>query len=112
MHSHGGDYGCCPNLIPNGVTAVQADYHKAGPSKEPFERLLAARSIRCELMAGTQADWDSGKLKVSQTTWDEGMVTFDSIKRQAGTSAGTARIIGNIGAADVQVRMTPVGITF
>ena len=64
------------------------------------------------MTTGTQADWASGKLKVSQTSWEGGMVTFDSIKHEAGTDAGTARIVGNAGAGDILVKMTPAGITF
>jgi hypothetical protein len=33
-------------------------------------------------------------------------------RRNAGSNTGTARIIGNIGAGDILVKMTPAGITF
>jgi len=64
------------------------------------------------MTVGTQAEWDAGKVKLSQTTWSGGTATFDSIKHEPGTDAGTARLIGNAGAGDIQVKMTPSGITF
>ena len=65
------------------------------------------------MTTGTEADWDSGKLKLSESSSGSGLVTFDSIKRNAGTDTGSARIIvGNIFSGDVLVKMTGAGITF
>jgi hypothetical protein len=99
------------SLLPMGVVLFFSIAAGSAQTKGPFEQLFAARSIRCQMTTGTQADWDSGKLKLTQTSWSGGMVTFDSIRHAAGTDAGSARIVGNSGAGDVQVKMTPAGIT-
>ena len=91
-------------FIPTTASSVQ--------TKGPRERLLAARSIRCQMTAGTETEWNSDKPKVSEKTWEFGTVTYDSIKHQAGTDAGTARMINSIAARDVQVKVTGAGITF
>lgn len=76
---------------------------------ETFASLLSARSIRCELGKGTQASWDSGKLKLESSHFGAGgKVTFDSID----IKGGKARIIANVGASDAIVLVTASGITF
>jgi hypothetical protein len=75
----------------------------------PIYRLINAESIGCELDKGTQASWDSGKLKLIRSNFGkDGKVIFYSID----TKKGKARIIGNVGAEDVAVLITPSGLTF
>ena len=71
--------------------------------------LFQAQSIKCEWGQGTTASWNGGRPSLTQSSFgkDAGMV-FDSID----TQAGTARIIGNAGAGDISVVVTPVGLTF
>ena len=71
------------------------------------DALFQAQSIKCEWGQGTTARWNEGRPSLKQASWDAGIV-FDSID----TQAGTARIIGNIGAGDISVVVTPVGLTF
>ena len=80
----------------------------AQPADDPFTRLLSARSIRCELDKGTQASWDGGNLKLEDASMGKGgQVTFDSID----SKAGTARVIGNVGATDALLIVTASGLT-
>ena len=71
--------------------------------------LFQAQSIKCEWGQGTTALWNEGRPSLEQNSFgkDAGVV-FDSID----TQAGTARIIGNAGAGDISVVVTPVGLTF
>ena len=71
--------------------------------------LFRAQSIRCEWGQGTIARWNEGRPSLEKASFgkDAGIV-FDSID----TQAGTARIIGNAGAGDISVVVTPVGLTF
>ena len=71
------------------------------------DALFQAQSIKCEWGQGTTARWNEGRPSLKQASWDAGIV-FDSID----TQAGTARIIGNVGAGDISVMVTPVGLTF
>ena len=75
--------------------------------------LFQAQSIKCEWGQGTTARWNEGRPSLEQASVgkDAGTVfemVFDSID----TQAGTARIIGNAGAGDISVVVTPVGLTF
>ena len=73
------------------------------------DALFQAQSIKCEWGQGTMVSWDEGRPSLEQGSFgkDSGVV-FDSID----TQAGTARIIGNVGAGDISVVVTPVGLTF
>ena len=71
------------------------------------DALFQAQSIKCEWGQGAMVSWNEGRPSLKQASWDAGIV-FDSID----TQAGTARIIGNIGAGDISVVVTPVGLTF
>jgi hypothetical protein len=83
----------------------------AEQADDAVARLLKARSIRCELSAGTQASWHGGRLKLERSTFGGGgTVTFDSIEFDA--QSGRGRIIGNARAGDVRVLVTTSGLTF
>ena len=70
-------------------------------------RLSAARSLKCQFGPGTGTEWASGSPKTSAARFDT-EITFDAID----SKRGTARLIGNIGAGDVRVTSSPVGISF
>ena len=95
--------------ITTGALILLVSIAHAEQTDEVFARLLRARSLRCELGAGTQASWDGGRLKLEQSTFGQGgMVTFDSIDAKG----GKARIIGTAGAGSVRVLLSPTGLTF
>ena len=78
----------------------------------PFQQLLKAKTIRCYLDRGATADWIKGKLDIKISKCSESKeasyLTFDliDIKNQS------ARLVANVGAEDVQVMLTPEGMTF
>lgn len=74
---------------------------------DPASRLHTARSLKCHFGSGTSMEWAGSKPKISSARFDQD-VQFDSIdlKNQ------TARVIGNIGADDIKVLLTEVGISF
>ena len=78
-------------------------------AQDPAELLSNAKSIRCIFDNGTDASWESGSLKLSQSSYGEGgTVTFDSID----LTARTVRVIGNGGASSATAFATPAGLTF
>ncbi len=74
---------------------------------EVFDRLMNAKSLKCEFDSGNVAVWESSKVKVEKDNFDASIV-FDSIDLKA----GKARMIGEIGAVDVIVLATGAGLTF
>jgi hypothetical protein len=74
---------------------------------EAFERLMNAKSLKCEYGSGAVAVWESSKVKVEKDNFDASIV-FDSID----LTTGKARMIGEIGAVDVIVFATGAGLTF
>lgn len=76
--------------------------------RKAFDRLLAARCLRCTLDEGTQAEWRGGRVKLTSARFGKaGVLTFDGIN----VKEGTARLIAG-SVADVAVLVTPVGLTF
>jgi hypothetical protein len=73
----------------------------------PAARLFKARSLRCHFGPGIGTEWQGGKPKVRQVPNDQ-TVQFDSIDLRT----KTARLIGTIAAADIEVVSSLVGITF
>ena len=73
-----------------------------------YKRLVLARSLKCTFRVGLQADWRSGRLKTSPISSEELVLHFDTID----VKKGTARLIGNIGAANVGVMLTPSHLSF
>lgn len=74
---------------------------------DPMSQLLAARSLKCHFGSGSSTTWTGSKPKTSTARFDQD-VHFDSIdfKNQS------ARLIGNVGAGDVKVFATEVGVSF
>lgn len=74
---------------------------------DPMSQLLAARSLNCHFGSGSSTTWTGRKPKTSTARFDQD-VHFDSIdfKNQS------ARLIGNVGAGDVKVFATEVGVSF
>jgi len=74
---------------------------------EAYQRLARSKSLKCTFDKGTVGDWRSGMLKLVSDKY-KGSVQFASIN----VKSGSARMIGNIGAGDIVVLLTPIGITF
>lgn len=82
----------------------------AGSAQEQGDartQLFQATSIRCQFEEGTKATYDDGRVNI-ETAEEEEEVTFDSIDPES----GTARLIADMGATDVRVMRTEVGLTF
>ena len=79
----------------------------AGAESDSYERLARAKSLKCTFGVGAVGDWRTGTLKVVSDTFG-GSIHFDSID----IKANSARMIGNIGAGDITVLLTPIGLTF
>lgn len=76
---------------------------------QALDRLLRAKSLRCEFAEGTTASWDRSKVKLERGTFGKGGITvYDSID----IKKGTARLITSAGAGDVAAMLTAIGITF
>lgn len=74
---------------------------------DPASQLRNARSLKCHFGSGTATQWTGSKPKVSNAQNDQD-VQFDSINLKN----GTARLIGNVGAADIKALPTQIGISF
>ena len=80
-------------------TSIQAEYLRYN--------LENARSLKCTFSTGMRADWEGGKLTTSGEN-EEFILHFDNIAPKE----KRARLIGNQGAADIAVMLTPSGLTF
>lgn len=77
--------------------------------KSSRERLLGAKSLRCELGLGYAGAWQNGVFKIEKGEWSKSAaIVFDSVDLKK----GTARMLGNAGAVDVIVITTAAGLTF
>ena len=77
---------------------------------DTLTQLLAATSLTCQFSSkGTEATWDSGRLKITEKALPASMttLTWGSIDRKA----GKARLIADVGPIDVVVMTTKTGIT-
>jgi hypothetical protein len=90
-------------LLTGGVATAQNDSFKA---------LLAARSLKCQIGAGSVGKWSGAKISGAKISVEkdnlDSALHFDSIDLKS----GKARLIGNQGASDVSVWGTVSGITF
>jgi len=80
--------------------------------EDALNALLKAKTIRCFLGRGCTADWVTGDPNLSIGQWrkktEDRIMIFDSIDLKK----GTARFVGGLGSVDVQVAVTPEGMTF
>lgn len=78
----------------------------------PFDRLMKAKTLKCFLGKGCQANWNKGEpeLEIGEfsSKKEDCVLIFDSIDLEK----GTARFIGNQGSIDVVAFTTLAGITF
>ena len=74
---------------------------------DAFERLMSAKSLKCEFGSGSYADWKGSKAKVKKDNFDATII-YDSIDLKT----SKARMIGNAGSIDVVVLATGTGLTF
>ena len=81
------------------TTSIEAEFHRY--------ILENARSLKCTFSTGMYADWKGGRLTTTRVN-EEFILHFDNIA----TKEGRARLIGNQGASDIAVMLTPSGLTF
>ena len=79
----------------------------AGTLDDAFQILKDAKTIKCVFSSGYVADWQTGKMEPKT---DKTIMTahFDAIDWKA----GKARSLGNQGAANERVTLTPSGLNF
>lgn len=89
------------------ITTIALSTMLAYAKDDPMSQLLAARSLKCHFGQGTSTTWTGSKPKTATARSDQD-VHFDSIdfKNQS------ARLIGNIGAGNIKVFATEVGVSF
>ncbi len=90
------------------ATGLIAVTSLAGTQEDAFRRLMVAESIRCVWQQGSSGDWEGGKLQAKLIPGDLPPSTFDAIDLKN----KTARLIGNVGTADVLALSSPMGISF
>ena len=73
-----------------------------------YQQLMQARSLKCVFVTGSQATWDRGRLAMTTINDEKFVLNFDSIDAKA----ETARLIGDMGSADVVILSTPRHLTF
>jgi hypothetical protein len=79
----------------------------AAGQDDTFRTLVSAKSLKCQFGPGSVGKWAGAKVAVQQERFDVAL-HFDSIDAKT----GSARMIGNEGAADVTVLASPSGVTF
>lgn len=80
----------------------------AGAQDEAFSRLMTAQTISCDFNASIIAEWPRDRLSIEEGAGFENPLIFDNIDPEQ----GTARMIGNLGGADIVVIPTPSGLSF
>jgi hypothetical protein len=89
------------------LMTLQAFPASAAAGQRAYEKLLLARSLKCEFQPGALAEWKSDR-PVLKTTYEKFALHFDAID----IKKGTARLIGNQGAGDVTLWTTIAGLHF
>lgn len=79
----------------------------ASAAEAPEFRLKHALTLKCSFTASASTEFKDGQRVISSTK-DEGQSTFSAVNIQK----GTAKVVGNIRAADVLVRYTQGEIWF
>ncbi len=92
-------FGVC--LFPQTVFPQTAD--------RDFKRLISAKSLKCTVGPGYSSNWKTGSPVMEKSNWKkENVFHYDSID----SKKGKARLIGNVGAANVMTMATARGIHF
>lgn len=76
--------------------------------KMAISELISAKSIECYFPQGSFANWKGKSMKLEEDHMSKA-IHFDNIDT---SNKNQARMIANVGAADVQAFMFPTGITF
>jgi hypothetical protein len=76
-------------------------------TQEVYRKLSRARSLKCTFSTIIQSAWEAGKFS-TKTESEKYEAHFDSID----ANSHKARLIGNAGAADVTVLLTPESLSF
>jgi hypothetical protein len=79
----------------------------ADSTNDPYQKLSHARSLKCLFSTVIQSTWEAGKFS-TKTNSETFELHFDSID----SNTHKARLIGNNGAADVSVLLTPESLSF
>lgn len=89
------------------ITIIALSTVLAYAKDDPMTQLLSARSLKCHFGQGTSTTWSGSKPKTLTARFDQD-IHYDSIdfKNQS------ARLIGNIGAGNVKVFATDLGVSF
>lgn len=97
-------------MIPHHVVAlllVAFSVTSAQAAGDPMAQLAAARSLKCHFGPGTETKWKGNTPAIAPARFDVD-VQFDSID----LDKQSAHLVGNIGAGDIGVWNTAVGLTF
>jgi hypothetical protein len=89
------------------VALISISLTPAQAADDAAAQLVAARSLKCHFGPGTGTQWRDNKPAIRSARFDED-IQFDSID----LGKASARVIGNVGASDVRVLNTPVGLPF
>jgi hypothetical protein len=84
-----------------------SDSHAAMDEGAAFNFLMGIHSLKCTYTLGSNAKWHGEKVQVKSIK-EEMILYFDSINYKG----RTARAIGNQMATDVQLLLTPRGVSF
>jgi hypothetical protein len=76
-------------------------------SEERVDRLIAAKSLKCQFTFGAAGKWKGDKIKIEKVS-DDWTMYFDSIDLKN----NKARLIGSVGATDVTAIPSLQGIHF
>lgn len=96
-----------PRLRLLAVALALASHHAAfAVSSDPAVALKSARSLKCHFERGFATHWEGNQSKTAPGTFNVDVV-FDNIDYRR----GTARVIGNLGAANATISSSPVGLS-
>lgn len=90
------------------LLCIGAFSHSAFAGDADRNRLIAAKTLKCNLGTGVVTTWKNGVTSASNSIFAAGPFYFDAINLKT----GTAHVIGKIGNADVTVMTNAAGITF
>ena len=79
----------------------------AAEQPSPFEKLLRAKSLRCNFGAGVATKWGDGAAKTEKAKLTDEPIIFDSLNPKS----GSVRVIANQGAEDAALLVAPGTLT-